>query len=1332
MDSGGPPGGAASLLVGRVAESALIDAFLEGVRGAGGGEALLLTGMPGIGKTALLTAGGLHAANSGMRVMRTTGAELEFTASFAALSQLLQPLAAGSPELTTLFSVTLRAARAEHDQPAMGQKEVNHALLELLRCAGASSPTLVIADDVGWLDRPSATALCFAGRRLQGSRVGLLAAARTGAGGVFDVAGLPEHEVAPLDEKNAARLLEWCAPNLHPRVRCRLLDESQGNPLALRELAVAVERHHLGNEAGLPKNLPLTEKLRAAFAWRIAGLPTASRHPLLVAALEGTGDLMLIQRTLGPGALEDLATAERDGLIQVNDRLGRITFAHPLTSSAVIELSVADERRAAHQALAEQLSDQPDRQALHLGYAARGPDEHAAGLLRDAAYRILARGDAPEAANALTLAASLSETALARSRRLAEAAFMSANVSGDFRAAAKLLDDGRTADPGLHNSPYAAATVAYLMINRGDDVTTAHRILTAALNSQAADATNPSKEPYVEAVRALSQICWLAGKPALWHDYDQHMKRLGTNVPKDLALQTKTFADPVRTARPVLDELDQRIDSLTTERDPLAVVRTTVSAVYLDRLGDCRGALRRVADQARDGGALTQGIVALVHLCVAAFHGGDWNAIDGLADEGSVLCRAQGLGHLLWQFDYHRALVAAARGEFDRATALVDDIDRWAALRSAHGARHHTSLVRALAALGCANGEEAYRHTTAISPAGTFAPYTPTTLWAVLDTVEAATLANKPGEARAHAAAIQTTGIEHLSSRLALVAGGAVALAATRDDSIAFFEKALNATDAERWPFDLARVRLCFGERLRRLRHITRARTQLLAAYELFSQLEAAPWAERAQAELRACGAAAVSKCEEPRLTSQELRIARLAATGLTDKQIGTQLFLSPRTVSTHLHHVYPKLGISTRGALRDALASMEPDSDDEQALPRVLRGEMMFTSKWASDASALLTQWAQKSASLNPYQARELYLEALSTALFAGRLIDSAGVLDVAKAAASAPPPSQRGRPADLLLDGLTAFILDGANAGTPLIQEALDAFCHTELSADDGTRWLWLACHGAILVWNHEAWQLLSARQLALARQVGDPRIEPVALHSLSAALAWSGDFTASRDLITQAQALAEATGNALFPYATLPLAAWQGHEIEAKELAQAARNSAVARGEGMGLASIEWATALLCNGLGQYEDALTTAQHGAEHPQELWTNFLLPELVEAAVGCGQTTCAAEAVDLLAQSTRASRTDWARGTEARSRALVSSGETAERLYREAIDRLDRTQVRTAAARARLIYGEWLGREGRGLHARDQLRQAHEMFTKIGMEAFARRASLQLQATSE
>jgi len=337
-----------------------------------------------------------------------------------------------------------------------------------------------------------------------------------------------------------------------------------------------------------------------------------------------------------------------------------------------------------------------------------------------------------------------------------------------------------------------------------------------------------------------------------------------------------------------------------------------------------------------------------------------------------------------------------------------------------------------------------------------------------------------------------------------------------------------------------------------------------------------------------------------------------------------------------------------------------------------------------------------------------------------------------VAEAARWAPPPPEPARAPDLLLNGLTLLITEGYAAGTPVLKRALQAFRSEHISQAEGLRWLWPVINIAVIVWDCEAWHLLSARQIGLARDAGALVVLPVALISLSPVLFLMGDFAAAAALIAEAEEINEATGNPfhLDPYAALHLAAWRGDEATATALIEGSVTTARRRGEGNALVSIGWATAVLYNGLGRYEKALAAAQQASEHPQELWSTLVLPELIEAAVRSGQPTRAAGALDRLAKASRAASTDWALGTEALLRALLGSNQAAEDLYREAIDRLGRTGLRIELARAHLLYGEWLRRRRRRGDARDQLRAAYEIFVSAGARAFAERARIELRAT--
>jgi DNA-binding CsgD family transcriptional regulator/tetratricopeptide (TPR) repeat protein len=411
------------------------------------------------------------------------------------------------------------------------------------------------------------------------------------------------------------------------------------------------------------------------------------------------------------------------------------------------------------------------------------------------------------------------------------------------------------------------------------------------------------------------------------------------------------------------------------------------------------------------------------------------------------------------------------------------------------------------------------------------------------------------------------------------------------------------------------------------------------------------------------------------------------------------------------------------------AMAQAGPLDELQRARGDRLRAQVAFASSHGRDAPPLLLSAAKQLESLDVGLARETYLEAFTAALFVGRLSPAVG--DVARAARLAPAPLAPGRAPDLLLDGLALLVTKGYAAGTPALRQALLAFRSQPISAEDGLSWLWLAERAAMAVWDDEAWHILASRHVKLARESGALSELPLAVRSRILLHAHTGELAEGRALIAEAQVVAEATGSQLAPYGATGVAAWRGREAEATELIRANMDGVTSRGEGRGVTS-QYSAALLYNGLGRYDKALAAAEQVCEYDDIGVLGWSLTELIEAAVRSGQPARAAQAVERLAETTRASGTDWALGTEARSRALLSAGETAEKLYREAIERLGRTRMRPAVARAHLLYGEWLRRENRRRDARAELRTAHGLLTAMGIEAFAERARRELLATGD
>jgi DNA-binding CsgD family transcriptional regulator len=362
---------------------------------------------------------------------------------------------------------------------------------------------------------------------------------------------------------------------------------------------------------------------------------------------------------------------------------------------------------------------------------------------------------------------------------------------------------------------------------------------------------------------------------------------------------------------------------------------------------------------------------------------------------------------------------------------------------------------------------------------------------------------------------------------------------------------------------------------------------------------------------------------------------------------------------------------------------------------------------------------------------ARETYLEALTSALFGGRLTGGSDALEVARAAQAGPPPPQPARPPDLLLDGLALLVTKGYSAGVPVIKQAMSAFRDTDLSTEEGLRWLWPAAHTAVQVWDYESWNVLSARLVTLARDVGALTVLPIAFATRAGVHLFAGEMAEVASLVAEAASVTEVIGSSFAPDGALTLAAFRGRESDISALTEAAAIDAQDPGEAGGLSYVQWVTAVLYNGLGRYEQALAAAQQACQgSPTQRFSIWGLVELIEAAARSGAPGPAADALQRLSETTRASGTDWALGTEARSRALVSDGEAAERLFREAIDRFDRARLRLDLARARLVYGEWLRRQRRRRDASDQLGRAYEIFDSIGAAAFAQRARIELRAS--
>ncbi|MFE4996467.1 AAA family ATPase [Streptomyces mirabilis] len=915
------------MLYGRDHDLAVIAAFVDGAAEKGGGS-LLVTGDAGVGKSALLHAAAARAVDGGVRVLRAAGAEFEGDLRFAGLHQILHPLLDGLADLSEQHRNALTVALGLASGQAPAQHAVTGATMALLRHASQARPLLLAIDDLPWLDRGSATVL--RSLDLAATRIGMLAVTRDDHSARRGSGVTRVHELAPLDDQSAAALLTDRFPALPPEVRRRLLAEALGNPLTLQELPAALDAAQRSGSAPLPHVLPLSRRLQAVFTSRVAELPPSSQHLLLLAVLDGTGDLSTLRSLLPDHVVtEALRDAQEAGLIDLDRAMTRLDFRHPLIRSAVVELSTAGEQRRAHEVLARRPDGDEERRTWHLAHAAVEPDEQVAELLEQLARRARGRGDVVGAVAAFTRAAALSPDRRDRSRRAAAAAYLGTDATGNLLDVPRLLEACRpTHDADATSLTTTLATAHHLLLSGIGDVDSAYRLLIKAVDTGLSQADTP-RDVLQEGLYTLAWISFFGARAELREPLERAVTRLTPRAPESLALLLSCLGDPVHTSLPDLCRLDDAVGGIAAA-DPVEVVRIGMAGQYVGRLKTCRPALQRLLEEGREAEHVTLTIHAMNLLSRHCYESGEWDQLAHLSEEGLRLSRRHGYHLLAQTFLHHQALLAATRGDAARAEDLAHEITRFAAPRRIQLLLTLAAEIRTRAALGRGDYEAAFLQATSVSPAGVLPHFQGPTLWLIPDLVESAILSGRHTEAEAHVAALRRAQVPAISNRLALVTHGAAAMTADDDRFVAQFERALAQLGADTWPFDLARIRLFYGERLRRAKATQAARDQLNAALTTFTQLGASPWADRARSELRASGLAAVQAGASPdtRLSPQQDEIARLAAAGMTNKQIGQRLHLSPRTVGSHLYQVFPKLGITSRAALRDALQEASKPAD--------------------------------------------------------------------------------------------------------------------------------------------------------------------------------------------------------------------------------------------------------------------------------------------------------------------------------------------------------------------------------------------------------------------
>jgi len=898
------------VLFGRDRELDRLDSFLAGPDGA-----LVLTGEPGVGKTALLDHARVTAA--GWRVMRLVGSEAEHGIPLAGLHQLVYPLAPHVDQLGERDATLLHELLDGHAMipSVMG---AGIAVLELLHVAASEAPLLVLLDDAQWLDIESSHVLGFVARRLGDGRAKLLVAARGEPVTPLREAGLDELAVGALDEGSAQALLALRFPALGGAARAVVLEHAAGNPLALVELPTSVGPGTAAvDDAAVGSALPLTARLERVFAGRLALLDAEARRELLLGALDGlaAGVGAAAAGPAGGYRMHSVDAAIAQGLLTA-DAAGRLAFRHPLVRSAVVQLATPNERREAHARLAEVHAGDLERRASHLSAAVVDPDDAVAADLERAAQYAVRRGGAIAAVAWLTRAAELSEQASERTRRLAEAAYIAGQAA--------LLDQARDlmdrSAPDGRPGPGAVITAAYEALYRHGDVESAHRALVATLRREGGDLDD---DTFGRLVYVLLAVDHFAASAEKWAEADAIIDAGAERLSEVALVCRATWGDAVRFGAGAREQIAEAFLAVSAG-EPWSVMRLGTAAYYVDALAEHRAIVGQVIEREAAAGAKSNLMTLLQLRLLDELASGEWDAALATAERGIPLTRDAGYELFGRQFEAFTAIIAAHRGDADAARRTQMLIDAWGRPRGLGFLTQYAESIGLALALAEADYESAYVYATGLTPPGEIAPFVQEAGRTVLDLVEAAVHTGRLDAAARHVAAAHAAGLEALSPRFALVTAGAAALIADDDAADEAFRRALELPGADQFAFEAARVRAAYGSWLRRMRRYGDAREQLAAARDAFQRLGARPWAERAAAEARAGMPSAGASAS---LTAQERQIADLAAAGLSNKEIGAKLYLSPRTVGAHLYRIFPKLGIASRAALRDALSAADDAS---------------------------------------------------------------------------------------------------------------------------------------------------------------------------------------------------------------------------------------------------------------------------------------------------------------------------------------------------------------------------------------------------------------------
>ncbi len=895
-------------LLGRDDELALLHDLIDGIGRRGG--ALVVRGEAGIGKSALLAAAAGRARGLGVTVVSATGVPSEARFAFAGLHQLLLQFLDGRDLLPRPQRRALETAIGLGDGDAPDPFLVGLAVLGLLTEADAKRRVVLVVEDAHWFDRPSLEVLGFVARRLELEPVIVLFAVREGIASSVDAAGLPELEVDGLDEASSRALLELTAPDLSSDLKSRVLDAAAGNPLALIELPVAAA----SLDGVAPADaLPLPKRLEQAFAARLSGLDSDTCRLVLLAALE---DGELPERDRDPAAW---APAVAAGLGAIDH--GRFRFRHPLIRSAVAQAATPEERRQAHAALARAFHNDPDRAVGHLAAAAVGPDEEVASTLDAAAERARLRGSRDVAVAAFERAAELSVDRGSRALRLFRAGELASEL-GHPTDTTRLLRGAQQL--GLPPQEHALASFRIELLEPTWSGAATIRGFADIAQELAAAGHDDLALQTLETV-ALR---------AYWDHLDPETRRDVARIAEHLAgapddparLVTLALFDPVGQGAGVVRRVRQMAPLDVIDLEGQFNVGQAASALWADNLA--LPFLRAASAGFRADGRLALLAQTLVNEAWAEIRTGAARVALPTAAEGVRLAEETQQVRYIVAGQLAGAIAAVEMGAGESAERLIGAAEAVLLPLGANPLLSLVALARGRQALAQERFSEAYTQLRRIFDPNDAAYQQFVGGWVLADLADAALHGDGDRAVvdrflREWDAVATDTDAPHLDVQLRY------ARAILADEGIAepLYESAMSV-GAEGWPFYAARAQLAYGGWLRRHHRMIDSRAPLREAAQSFEALGLLRFAERSRRELRASAEAPRRRAPEAwvQLTPQELQIAQLAADGLSNREIGERLYLSHRTVGSHLYRLFPKLGVTSRTQLRGALGPASPD----------------------------------------------------------------------------------------------------------------------------------------------------------------------------------------------------------------------------------------------------------------------------------------------------------------------------------------------------------------------------------------------------------------------